>query len=275
MNFVTAAVTIFDNQSTPASGLTQLSEPLLLTFDPNPPAPPNTPDLLSSSDSDDCPGTSDTDNITNVAAPAFSGTAEMNTIIRIYADSNPADATPPVLIGEGRVGSDNTDGVLGNGLGFWEVTVEPLADGTFTITATLEDLAGNIGETSGGLMVTIDTSAPQRPTIDLADISDSGRNNQDNVTNDLKTLLPGFLRFRITSDPGTMVIIKDGNTVIDGPFLMPAEGFLFRTISAALFPTDRSYILTAEANDLACNMTQSEGLIVEVDRSSPHAGDGD
>jgi len=38
-----------------------------------------------------------------------------------------------------------------------------------------------------------------------------------------------------------------------------------------MFPTDRDYILSAEANDVACNFAQSEGLIVEVDRTSPAA----
>src|SRR5262249_21132851 len=56
-----------------------------------------------------------------------------------------------------------------------------------------------------------------------------------------------------------------------GPFLMPAAGFVVRDIPAAMFPTDRDYILSAEANDTACNESQSEQLIVEVDRTAPAA----
>jgi Bacterial Ig-like domain len=268
-NIITASVTIFDPQENaagnpaPQNGRTQFSVPLIVTADNTAPVAPINLDLLTSSDSSGCPGSSDTDNITNINAPAFSGLGETNAIVRIFANG--------IEVGIGRVGTDATDGVLGNGLGTWEVTVEPLTDGVYDISARLEDLAGNIGPFSAVLMVTIDTRPPQRPTIDLADISDSGRNNKDNVTNDLNTLLPGFLRFRVTSDPGTWVIIKDGNTVIDGPFLMPAAGFVFRDVPAAMFPTDRDYILSAEANDIACNMTQSEGLIIEVDRTAPAA----
>ncbi len=280
LNQVTAAVRIFDNRGdaegdpAPASGRTQLSVPLQLTFDPTAPVAPTAPDLLASSDSAGCPGTTDTDNITNVSSPTFAGTGEMNTIVRIYATKvvggNPVGGA--LLVGQGKVGSDNTDGVTGNGIGAWAVTVGPLTDGVYNITATLEDLAGNISPASTALQITIDTEPPQRPTLDLADISDSGRNNKDNITNNLNTTLPGFLRFRVTSDPGTWVIIKDGNTVIDGPFLMPAAGFVFRDIAAAQFPTDRDYLLSAEASDLACNISaQSEELIVEVDRTAPGA----
>lgn len=283
LNFVTAAVHIFDGQGTPADGRSPLSEPLRLTFDPTAPAAPSTPDLLTTSDSAGCPGSSATDNITNVNTPAFSGTGEMNTIVRIYA--TPSGGTP-VLIGEGRVGSDNTDGVPNNGLGAWEVTVEPLADGTYTITATLEDLAGNISDASAGLEgLTIDTTAPQRPTIDLTDGSDTGRNNTDNITNpDLVVAggspaqTAGSLTFRVTADAGTMVVIKDGNTIIDGPFLMPAAEFTYRTIDfaalagAATIEFDEGeHLLSAESFDTACNSAQSEQLIVEIDKTAPTA----
>ncbi len=112
----------------------------------------------------------------------------------------------------------------------WEVTVEPLKDGGVSITSNLEDLAGNIGPVSPPLLVIIDTRPPQRTTLDLADVSDSGRNDKDNITNDFRTILPGFLRFRVTSDPGTTVVVKDGNTIVDGPFLMPAAGSFFVTL---------------------------------------------
>ena len=56
------------------------------------------------------------------------------------------------LVGEGVTGSDLSDvsinGVLGfgglpdDGLGLWEVTVEPLADAIYDITAEFEDCAG-------------------------------------------------------------------------------------------------------------------------------------
>ncbi len=58
-------------------------------------------------------------------------------------------------VGQGRVGSDDTDGAVGDGLGHWEVTVEPLANGTYSITTTLEDTAGNISASSPGTSITV------------------------------------------------------------------------------------------------------------------------
>jgi len=40
--------------------------------------------------------------------------------------------------------SDKIGVIIGNGLGHWEVTVEPLADAIYEITTEVEDLAGNI-----------------------------------------------------------------------------------------------------------------------------------
>jgi hypothetical protein len=255
LKFVTAAVRIFDGQrntagsAAPASGRTQQSEPLLLTLDTTPPDPPSAPDLLDSSDS----GMSGTDNKTNVSQPAFKGTGEANAKIYIFANGE--------LVGQGVIGSDNTDGVPGDGKGAWEVTVEPLVDGTYTITAKAEDLAGNLSAASspmagGDLMV--DTQAPQRPTIDLLDSSDSGRNNQDNITNDTTPTV------RVTAEPGTMVVIKDGNTVID---TFTSTGTDDRTLPVL---AEGQHPLSAEATDKAGNRSvQSEELDVTIDTTPP------
>jgi len=179
LNFVKAAVRIFDGQGDPdgepdsASGRTQLTEdPLLLTFDPNAPAAPSTPDLAASSDS----GASATDNVTNVSAPAFQGTGEAGAKVRIFADG--------VLVGQGVVGTDGTDGDPDNCTGSWEITVEPLADGVYDITAVVEDAAGNISDRSEALQIEIDTIRPDTPLLDLVEDDDTGRHDDDNITNE-------------------------------------------------------------------------------------------
>lgn len=214
------------------------------------PAAPSAPDLLASSDS----GMSGTDNKTTVDQPAFTGTAEANTKIYIFANGD--------LVGQSVVGSDITDGVLGNGLGLWEVTVEPLADGMYTITAKSEDLAGNLSAASAPLAgdLMIDTLEPQRPTIDLLDSSDSGRHNQDDVTNDTTPTV------RVTAEVGTMVVIKDGNTVID---TFTSTGVDDRTLPVL---AEGQHPLSAEATDKAGNRShQSEELRVTIDTVAPAA----
>jgi len=127
------------------------SEELLVTIDTVAPIPPSDPDLLPSSDS----GTDNTDNNTYINQPAFEGFSEANAIVRIRANG--------FVVGQGVIGSDGTYGtygVSGDGLGAWEVTIEPLVDGTYTVTAEAEDLAGNISGSSGALnpQLVIDTS---------------------------------------------------------------------------------------------------------------------
>ncbi len=258
LNSITARVFIVDPSDNPTVGGTAhvvgqggQSNALLISVDTMAPAPPSAPDLLDSSDS----GASNTDNMTNVTAPAFQGTGEINTRVRVLANG--------VRIGEGVVGSDATDGVTGNGLGDWEVTVEPLADGTYTITAVVEDLAGNISAPSavmagGPLVVDSGSGAPQRPTLDLLSADDTGRSDQDNVTN--KTTL----RFRVSAEIGTTVVIKDGNTVIDTHVQVAA--FDERTVILAEGP----HPMSAESTDAAGNRSaQSEELLVVVDATAP------
>ena len=52
----------------------------------------------------------------------------------------------PLLVGIGNVGSDATDGIVGNGLGLWEVTVEPMAEGKYNFFAQFEDAAGTLAD---------------------------------------------------------------------------------------------------------------------------------
>ncbi|MFV2068411.1 MAG: Ig-like domain-containing protein, partial [Pirellulales bacterium] len=158
------------------------SEELLVTIDVTPPDQPAAPNLLTSSDT----GMFDDDNVTSKMSPAFNGVAEKNTLVRVMA-TNVATGTTQV-VGQGLVHSDESDGLPPadalNGLGTWEVTVEPLSDGTYDITVELEDLAGNVSQVSDPLRVEIDTFAPNLPLLDLVEADDSGRHDDDNVTND-------------------------------------------------------------------------------------------
>jgi subtilisin-like proprotein convertase family protein/Ca2+-binding EF-hand superfamily protein len=157
LNAITATVKIFDgthdatNAPTSAIGQTEVSVPLSVTNDNIAPLAPSTPDLLPSSDS----GEFDNDNVTLFNALALQGTGEANTHVVIFANGK--------IVGQGTVGTDATDGVLGNGLGVWEITTEPLVPSAtpYLITAQLEDLAGNIGPVSTALHVLIDNNGPQ------------------------------------------------------------------------------------------------------------------
>ena len=176
--FVSAAVTITDGQTVRVTGRTQLSEPIWLTIDTTAPTLGGL-DLLPSSDT----GMDMEDNVTNKMSPAFDGLGEANAKVRVFAELVAPTAFPRRLVGEGVVNSDASDGFLGTGLGIWEVTVEPLADGIYNFTVDFEDMAGNIGTADTSLTVEIDTLAPNTPFLDLVEADDSGRHNDDNITN--------------------------------------------------------------------------------------------
>ena len=128
-------------------------------------------DLLASSDS----GRLDDDNVTRIATPAFSGTGEVGAHVRLFANGE--------LVGESTVGSDTTAGEPNDGIGLWEITSEPLDDGTYVLLAQTEDVAGNIN-TSESLTVVVDTIEPNTPFLDLTTASDTGADRYDNITAD-------------------------------------------------------------------------------------------
>ncbi len=297
-NLFTAAVRVFDNRPTPATGRTTATARLAVTYDPNPPDPALASiELLSASDSSIVG-----DLVTNIRQPAFWGIGEANTRVRIYASRSGGALE---LVGEGVVGSDRSDeavagrtiggkvvgGLANDGLGLWEITVEPLTDGTYSFVAVFEDLAGNVTATSGPDVsvvsgVVVDTLPPQRPTIDLLDAHDTGRSDLDNVTIGNPTTAAGQATFRISAEPGSQVFVKDGEVVIasftfnaafdllDGV----ADGFGLLTIdfvaNQGIFniPAEGPHPLSVESFDLAGNRSaQSEELLVTIDFTPPAA----
>ena len=75
------------------------------------------------------------DNVTKINEPSFGGIAEVGAKVSLFADG--------VLVGTAIVGSDETDFVSGDGLGSWEITGQPLADGQHEMIVHIEDAAGN------------------------------------------------------------------------------------------------------------------------------------
>ena len=140
--------------STNSTGGSNQSEQLLVTIDTVAPSAPSVPELLLDSDSNIIG-----DGITNVNPPRFQDAEANSTVslINIFGE----------VIGVGTTGSDDSDGVTGNGLGTWQITVSPLSEGINLISADAEDLAGNIGPETSQSSIVIDTVIPQRPTITL------------------------------------------------------------------------------------------------------------
>lgn len=127
-----------------------LSAQLEIIVDSTAPAAPTDLDLIDSSDS----GKDHQDNVTNINQPAFNGKGEPEAMVRLYARRLVGSAYgSPFCVGEGLVG----------GSAEWSLATSALADGTYHIYATQEDVAGNISTESLGEMITIDTSGRPEP----------------------------------------------------------------------------------------------------------------
>jgi hypothetical protein len=105
-------------------------------FSTSAPPAPSTPDLTAASDA----GPSNTDNITRITTPTFTGTAEANSTVKIFANGS-------------QVGSGTATG------GVYTISTSFLIDGPYSITATATNAIGT-SPSSGALSVTIDTVAP-------------------------------------------------------------------------------------------------------------------
>ena len=110
-----------------------------LTVNETAPGAPGAPHLASASDS----GVSG-DNITNVALPTFTGSAELGSTVNLFDGAT--------LIGTGTA----------DGTGAWSITaVTALTSGTNSLVARDTDVAGNVSASSNPLTVTLDTIAPK------------------------------------------------------------------------------------------------------------------
>lgn len=230
---------------------------------PYQPPAPSTPDLQAFSDT----GASSTDELTSAEQPAFAGTGLPGSIVRLRADGE--------VVGEAVVRSDQSDGDPSDGEGIWEVTVEPLGDDTYEITAEIEILMGNVSAPSGSLSITVDTWS-QRPTIDLTNEDDTGMSDTDNLTMGES---PGVADFRISAETGSSVIIKHGAVQIDtfdfDTVDADSDGFVLREIdfNPLALPVEGSHPLSVEATDAAGNENQSEQLLVTFDVTAPATPD--
>ncbi|EBB1489179.1 Ig-like domain repeat protein, partial [Salmonella enterica] len=116
-------------------------------------------------------GVDNTDHIINEKNPALTGTAAPYSTVKLYIDG--------ALIAEVRTNKD----------GRWEYTLKAdqgLVDGDHRITASVEDIAGNIAH-SDPFLISVDT-AISIPIVSLSPDSDSGIAD-DNLTNIVKPTL--------------------------------------------------------------------------------------
>ena len=225
-NVITATATNIDGPG-PQSG------PLTVTTDNVAPGAPGTPNLDAASDT----GTSNSDNYTSDTTPTFSGTAEANATVQLYAGAS--------VVGTGVASGGN-----------WNITASTLAPAVYAFTAVQTDAAGNgPSVASGALSVTIDTAVPAAPSApDLQAGSDTGPSSTDNITSDTTPTFTGTASATTPIDLYAGAILV-GTTTSDG-------GGNWTITSSALIAG--TYAMTAQATNLAGTSPASAALSVTI-----------
>jgi hypothetical protein len=194
-------------------------------------AAPAAPTVALTPDSDS--GASSTDRITNDTSPTVTGTAEHGTVVTVSADAL-------------RLGS-----AVVNAAGDWTLASEDLPAGAYTITATVEDGAGNNSSPSSGLSLTIDTTPPPDPSI-MSPASDV-------VTPDRDVTVSG------TADPGLAVEVLDATST--AATLTAGGSGAWTTDLTGI--ADGTHPISAVTRDVAGNPSQPARRTVTVDTVVP------
>lgn len=206
--------------------------------------PPQAPVIVSVIDDVlNTTGPVDQNGLTNDRAPTLNGTGEPGSTITIF---NGGD-----IIGTVAVPSS----------GLWNFTPpSPLADGTYVLTATATDAAGNPSGQSNAWTIIVDGTAPAAPVISQVMDDVPGRTGSldiNETTNDATPTLSG------TAEPNATVTLRVdgvaiGTTVADG---LGAWSFTPDTPIA-----EGQHTLTAVATDAAGNISDvsnSWGIIID------------
>jgi outer membrane protein OmpA-like peptidoglycan-associated protein len=145
-------------------------------------------------------------------------------------------------------------------------TLSTLTDGTWNITSTLTDPAGNTSLASSALPITIDATGPQSLTPDLVAASDSGSSSTDNATSDSTPTL--MLTGQSTGDVITMNATNGTTTISCSYTVGSATNCTLPTL------TDGSWNISASVTDTAGNTGTSQSLSATVDTTAPAAPTG-
>ncbi|WP_313473436.1 Ig-like domain-containing protein [Stutzerimonas kunmingensis] len=207
---------------------------------------PLAPTLALSPGSDS--GDSNTDGITSNPTPIFTGTAEANSIVRLY------DTDGTTVLGT----------VTADGSGAWSITSSTLSGGAHTVTARAFDAVGNLSSASAAKSVTIDTAAPVAPTaLALATSSDTGVPG-DGITNLGLPIITGAAE----ANSKVTLFDTDGITALG---TASADGSGAWSITSSMLASG-THVLTAKAVDAAGNGSgASTSLSVTIQNTAPAA----
>ena len=217
------------------------SELFTLVVDVTPPEPAGDLTLQTSGGATLADGAITSDN-----APAISGTAEANSIVRLYD-------------GETLLGS-----VAADAGGSWSFTSAALDDGVHALSVTVSDAAGNVSASASLGSITVDTLPPDAATFAIYDtagatpvvIADGGD------TDDQTPVLRG------NAEAGATVNVYQGDTLL-GTATVNENG-IWRFETGTL--DEGTYAFTVSVTDAAGNTSiEAEPYTITIDVTPPLA----
>ena len=223
-----------------------------ITFTISPPSTPSSgPDLDAGSDA----GPSNTDNLTNVTTPTFTGTVSPSTgTVYLYAEK---DGGSPSIVASVTTASDGS------------YTISPtsaLTSGDYVFYVRIENAAGDTSGNSPPLSVTVQTT-PQAPVIPtLKAETDLGISSSDNITSDNTPSITG------TVSPNTQVKLYVDGTLAE-TVTSDGSGDFEIDISSSLSDDNGSTIkneIYIEITDTFGNTATSTLLDLTIDTAAPH-----
>jgi gliding motility-associated-like protein len=201
-------------------------------------------------------GTSNTDKITNDQTNlTIAGTGEANSQLEI------------------TVNGVTYSGLPVDGSGNWSITTGAIfsTSGTYPVTATLTDAAGNQSTASAAFSIVYDVTAPAAPSVDLNAASDLGESNTDNITHYNATnglMLSGTAEANAAIE---LSLIYDGTTF--SGLTAAADGSGNWTFDAGAIisgilanGTVNNLVISAKATDDAGNQGAAGTLTVVLDQ---------
>ncbi|MEX3021782.1 BapA/Bap/LapF family large adhesin [Kluyvera sp. STS39-E] len=187
--------------------------------------------------------------VSNDNTPIISGRAEAGSLVTVYNGA--------AVVGTVTAAADGT----------WSLAPSSMGDGTYVLTATATDAAGNVSTPSPSFSLTIDTAAPNAPlafTVTDNILPNTGSIANNGATNDTRPVLTGAAG---SVEANALVTVYDGGTLL-GTARAQADGSWSFT---PLLPLgNSSHALSVTATDAAGNVSGSSPIFnVTVDTIAP------
>lgn len=252
-NYIVTALAV-----SPAGLVGPLSDEFLIQIDT---VAPDATDIRLSEASDS--GVSDADGITSDNRPDLEGIAEPGSRIQIFQDGKSV----------GKVLADEN--------GHWEFGMRRLSDGSYTLTAIVQDIAGNKSDSSSEFNLVVDTAAPEAPTLELVRDQEGPEEGgepfllgnllvdlEEQGSNDGVNYVPtGLFALRGTAEPDSLVDLYFGEELVATVRADEEGNWQYRPEEPF---DDGSYDFTANSRDAAGNVSPASlPLAIVVDTIAP------